>query len=68
MISVFTKRKTIKTSVIVDFMSLVRKISMKRLNTIKDALAYMWKKIRYDRCRRNAYCLRQLLGKFPEEA
>ena len=45
MISVFTKRKTTKTSVIVDFMSLVRKISMKRLNTIKDPLAYMWKKI-----------------------
>ena len=41
----FNKRKQTKTSVIVAFVSLVRKIPMKRLNTINDALAYMWKKI-----------------------
>ena len=41
----FSKTKTAKASVIIDFMSLVRKIPMKRLNTINDAFEYMWKTI-----------------------
>ena len=41
----FSKTKTAKTSIIIDFMSLVRKIPMKRLNTINDAFEYMWKTI-----------------------
>ena len=41
----FNETNATKTSVIVHFMSLVRKIPMKRWNTINNALAYTWKKI-----------------------
>ena len=41
----FNETRTTKTSVIVDFMSLVRKIFMKKFNIVYYALTYTWKKI-----------------------
>ena len=41
----FSMTKTAKTSVIIDFMSLIRKIPIRKLNTINDVLKYMWKTI-----------------------
>ena len=60
-----------------DFMSLVRKIPMERLNTINDALMYMWKKITdiadadkmhivYNRCFENSLKRHELLRRTAE--